>query len=399
MSAQPRSQHSIGTIDLSESVRARVRPWSEFRQQADFSFRMAGWLPKKGVAVLGAAEHSGKSILAVDWALRCVLGENAAPWCEHPVRAACSSLYVIGEDAPGIKLRVQAFVQERVGGKFGEAFRETLTSDGLTINFVDKMPGPLCQPEGIAELRALLEDFRHRNGHYPGIVWLDTSSTLYGGDENDNAAMGQFAKALSEISDDYDLLVVLIHHLRKPNQLKKDIRPSAADLRGAGSMAGDFDQIILLDRANADDPGSPIQAFVAKGKNGGNTGTSHWLAPLWVSLTTNADNDDVGAPILVPCGPPSPITDEDRHKARTQAAEDMAFEIMAAMRSKAPEGLASKTAAQDLVAGRTGVKQRAWSLLETREWVMNTGTSRAPKWMVSDKAPPPDDSRFKDAAS
>lgn len=308
--------------DTPTAPKARVRSWSEFRQQSDFRFRMRGWLPTKGVAVLGAAEHTGKSILAVDWALRCVLGDAVEDWCGHTVRQPCSSLYVIGEDAQGIMLRTEAFIEERVTGAFGAQFAETLTCDGRTIDFVDRMPGPLAEPVGMLELRRLIEDFETRHGHRPGIVWLDTSSTLYGGDENDNGAMGQFAKELSEIADEFDLLIVLIHHLRKPSsQGNRSVRPSGADLRGAGCIAGDFDVVLLVWRKDHEDRLSPVEVFVHKGKNGGTTGAGHWLGSRWVSLRKNEDGDDIGAPILSPCERPAKETEEDEEARRREKAE------------------------------------------------------------------------------
>ena len=377
---------------------SRVRTWDAFRQQKSFRFRMSGWLPTKGVAVLGAAEHTGKSTIAVDWALRCVLGPTCPDWCGHTVRAPCSSLYVIGEDPLGIKLRVEAFAKERVGGKFGQQFADTLTCEGRTINFVDRLQVPLCDPEGIRSLRQDLDVFHCNYGHYPGIVWLDTSSTLYCGDEKDNTAMGRFARALSELADEYDLLVVLIHHLRKPdttNRKQDSARPTAADLRGAGAMAADFDVVMLLWRPTPDDRLSPVEVVMNKGKNGGTTGSSHWLAPTWISLEVNDDGDDVGAPILRPCNDPTTVDADELHARESRRIEALALRMLTKMRDKdTPDSYPTPTTAQDLVPGATGAKRKAWNRLVSQGWVVRTGTARAGSWRVSETAPEPDDPRF-----
>ena len=380
--------------------RARVRSWAEFRMQRDFRFRMAGWLPTQGTVAFAGAEHSGKSILAVDAALRCVLGDAVDAWCGHTVREPCSSLYIMGEDPQGIMLRAEAFIHERVGGEFGKKFAESLTCDGRTINFVDRMPGPLADPVGILELRQLIEDFKDRHGHKPGIVWLDTSSTLYGGDENDNAAMGQFAKTLGELADEHQLLIVLIHHLRKPSTLKAPARPSGADLRGAGCLAGNFDVVVLIWRKDPDDRLAPVEVFIHKGKNGGTTGTGHWLASHWVSLRQNEDGDDIGAPILVPHAEPASETEQGKHAKAMSNVQRIAFRMIAALRDPAkPSWTPNQTDAETLTHGKGPDKRQAWQWLVKQAWVVNTGKSRSPCWEVSEQAPPSLDPRFEDTTN
>jgi len=393
-------QHDQGGEDPKRAKpRARRRSWAEFRQQPEFRWRMRGWLPTQGVAVLAGAEHTGKSILATDWGVRCVLGDAVPPWCGHEVRHPCSSLYIIGEDAQGVQLRVEAFVRERVGGSFSAQFLESLTCEGRTIEFVDRFLDPLAQPVGITEVQLLIEAFRDDHGHLPGIVFLDTSSTLYGGDENENAEYARFVSELDRLADEFELLFLLIDHLRKPSTIKAPSRPSGADLRGASTKGGNMGTVVFVWRKDPDDRLAPVEVFIHKGKNGGNTGTAHWLQSRWIVTGKNIDGDEIGAPILAPVDRPVEESAEDRQRAEHDAASAnvvrIAFRMLAALRAPNSVGFAlNQTDGEDLTHGKGKDKRAAWKLLVKNGWIANTGTAREERWTVTDDAPPSHDPRF-----
>ena len=388
----PANGHVPAEAQVEPGPRSRRRSWAEFRQQPGFRWRMKGWLPSQGVAVLAGAEHTGKTILAADWGLRCILGDAVAPWCGHEVRHPCSSLYIIGEDTQGVQLRVEAFVQERVTGAFGEKFLESLTCDGRTMEFVDRFLDPLAQPVGIAEARSLIEAFRDDHGHVPGIVFLDTSSTLYGGDENDNPEYARFIAELGRLAEEFELLFLLLDHLRKPGSLGKANRPSGADLRGASTKGGNMDTVILVWRKDPHDRLAPVEVFIHKGKNGGSTGAAHCLQSRWVTTGTNIDGDEIGAPILTPASRPIEASIEDKEKAKHEAelvnAKRIAWRMVEALRSPdGPKFVKNQSAGTRLTSGKVAHKRLAWQLLEENGWVVNNGSTRQGRWQLSGDVP------------
>jgi hypothetical protein len=365
---------------------ARVRPYVEFMQQPSFRWRMAGWLPVQGTAVLGAAQHTGKTVVCVDWAHRCLLGDAVPPWCGHEVRQPCSSLYVVGEDALGVMLRCNAFVRERVTGGLAEAFASTGYVDGRTIEFVDRMPA-LSTPSGIDELEQLIVDFEKKHGHLPGIVWLDTLATLFGEDENDNAELGRLAKELGRLADKYGLLIVVVHHLRKSGD-RKNPKPTASELRGGSVLGGDFDIVWLLWQKDEADRLSPVEVYCDKGKNGGGTGTSHHLQSRWVVLGTNEDGDEVGAPLLVPVDAPSARSEDDEHAEQVGNVQRIAYRMVAALRAPDNPGwVRSKTQAELLTVGRRKDKSLAFDWLVGKGWLTDKGSARSPRFELTDLAP------------
>ena len=367
--------------------RARVRSYAEFMHQPDFRWLMRGALPTKGTLLLGGKEHTGKTMVVVDWLHRCLFGDAVAPWCDHEVRSPCSALYIAAEDAPGVQLRSQAFVRERVGGALAEQFEKTGYVDGRTIDFVDRMPAMLSEPTGIAELEQLILDFQTKHGHLPGIVVLDTLSTLFGADENDNSALGMLAKDLARIADQYELLIVVVHHLRKP-AAGRATKPSSSEMRGGSVLAGNFDSVWLLWRKDDTDLRGPVEVYCAKGKNGGSTGTSHHLASQWVVLGENEDGDEIGAPIHIPTAQPAAKSEADEHSEVLTNIDRIARRMVAVLRDpKKTDWVLNMTQAETLTTGKAKDKRDAWRMMVSHGWVEDVGNRDGHHWQLTDKAP------------
>jgi hypothetical protein len=172
-------------------------------------------LATASLAVLYGKPGSGKSFLALDWALCVAAG---APWDHREVRSG-PVLYIAAEGIGGMGVRLRAWT---------ESFRIP-TPSGIyffpgSINLLD------------AERRDALVEVTQRIE--PKLVIIDTlARSMVGGDENSTRDVGLAVDAADKIKDTTGAAVLVVHHTSKAGET----------YRGSSSLEGAADTMLLVE--------------------------------------------------------------------------------------------------------------------------------------------------------
>lgn len=192
-----------------------------------------GHVMEGSTAVIWGEPGSGKSFVALDWALSVATGRR---WFNHGVRQG-AVLYVPGEGLRGIYKRANAWIGQHKLLPDNELFR--------TLSF---MPD-LFDHDQVETLAQVVAEFD------VSFVVIDTlARAMVGRNENDNAEMGKFVQAAEKIRDaraayGESVTVLLVHHSTKaPRGLQS--------MRGASSLRGGIDTEIELQKMDPE-PDSP----------------------------------------------------------------------------------------------------------------------------------------------
>ena len=173
------------------------------------------YVPEEGLCVLFGEPGSGKSLVALGWALQVsqktrFLGHQ---YDGYPYRA----LYLWGEGQTGIPLRVQAQVDYLMGGQMpNDQFAVMPVATPLVPNNEDAQ-----------EILRVVHDNGVR------LVVIDTLQRYFDGDENSQQDMGEFVNFIQHFQQ-AGAAVIVVHH--SPKGDKKDMRGSTV-LRGAADVA------------------------------------------------------------------------------------------------------------------------------------------------------------------
>lgn len=82
----------------------------EYRENTPpVSFLIPNWLPATGVCALRAERGAGKSTVMIDLCMRAVFDLT---WHGFPIRPDCLVVYIVGEDAEGVKMRQDAWMMK-----------------------------------------------------------------------------------------------------------------------------------------------------------------------------------------------------------------------------------------------------------------------------------------------
>lgn len=150
----------------------------------------------QGLSILYGAPGSGKSFLALDWALSVSEG---VPWQDRAV-AQGPVVYIAGEGGLGIRQRVLSWMIHRS------------LSDLKAAYF---LLSPLyVREEGVVEeFLERLEDMGEGQGLWPRLIIVDTLSRSFGGaEENSSEAMVDFINRLDELAQEQGTSVLVVHH-------------------------------------------------------------------------------------------------------------------------------------------------------------------------------------------
>jgi len=170
-------------------------------------------------AVVGAPE-SGKSFLAIDLGLAIAAGLPSFLGREV---AQGEVIYLAAEGADGLQKRVQAW--RKVHGVDGALPFHTIPRSVIVSNDMAR--------EGLI---SAIKD----SGIKATVLFVDTLSRVYDGDENSNQHMAAFVRALDDLRDQLGgPAIILLHHTTK----------STGDLRGAGALLGALDNAVGLIRS------------------------------------------------------------------------------------------------------------------------------------------------------
>ena len=193
MSARPSQQTT--TDAKTHGGKARVYCLSEMLGWPAPEWLIESFVPKGAMSGLYGAPGTGKSMLALDWALCVAAG---LPWHGHPVQQGYA-LYIAAEGHSGLAKRAQAWLQHQ-GVEPARLQSFGLVKDRIAIT------------DESEEYEALFSRLDEEIEKVPTFVIIDTLARAIEGDENESTAMGMFLNGAERWIEDYGATVLVIHH-------------------------------------------------------------------------------------------------------------------------------------------------------------------------------------------
>ncbi|HOX42926.1 MAG TPA: AAA family ATPase [Myxococcota bacterium] len=217
------------------------------------SWLIEGWFPANAFIVLFAPPKSFKSMLVIASMLALADGNSNSGvfHCSKPKRV----LYVQVEIGPS-SFQDRVIRHKRGLGVSDEALdRIRLLTPLPDGGFLPK----LDDPEGLAHIRAAIEDFE------PELVVFDPLARLHRADENNATEMAPIMDTFLEIRDTFKCSVAAIHHATKAARGRPDIYTA----RGSSAITGAVDSVICVSR---DDHRLPVIEVSGNHRDFGDTG-------------------------------------------------------------------------------------------------------------------------------
>lgn len=151
-----------------------------------------GCIEKNSLAALYGQSGTGKSFVALDWALSVATGK---PWLNKVPVAQAPVVYIAAEGGRSIQKRVSAWMSH---------YRRY---DLEAVQFAIK-PLYIRDPDEIGELFEVLD----QQDLFPGLLVIDTLSQSFGpGDEN-SMDMQDFVGAVTDLRNERQMAVLIVHH-------------------------------------------------------------------------------------------------------------------------------------------------------------------------------------------
>ncbi len=181
---------------------------NDLRHLPEPEWLIQGHVHKGDVAVIYGPAASGKSFLALDWALTLASG---LPWLgKHPVTCG-PVIYMAGEGGPSIYKRIEAWL----------AFHELRDIDTAYFHL---KPLPLREEEAIQAIEDTLGAFDHGDnefGMYPAMLVVDTLSQFFSGGDEVSPDMTQFVTNMRRLARSTGAAVLIVHHTNKGGKAER----------------------------------------------------------------------------------------------------------------------------------------------------------------------------------
>jgi hypothetical protein len=142
------------------------------------------------------------------------------------------------------------------------------------------------------------------------MLVVDTLTLAAEGEENDSSTKGPMLRVLSALATEMQCCVVLLHHLRKQDQLSRHSRKryTLHDVRGSGALVGNTDAVLCLDYREDREERC---LYVLKQKDGDGTAEAWFrLAPQVTGIVDAEGREEVSCTV-VPVEAPA-VQDDDR---------------------------------------------------------------------------------------
>jgi hypothetical protein len=187
---------------------------SELSRLPKPTWHVHGMFTEQSIVILWGESGSGKTFLALDWALCTATGK---PWLgQHKVKSG-NVIYIASEGKSGLPKRCLRWLEHHAQPEpdnfwvIPEAFE-------------------MVQGESFIDLVGILSDLGERHA----LIVIDTLNRNLGGSENDGDDMRAFTKAAELLQRTFGATVVVIHHTGWDN----------ARERGHSSLRGNSDTMI-----------------------------------------------------------------------------------------------------------------------------------------------------------
>jgi hypothetical protein len=210
------SNLDLGSIDLDSVEPLRtIRPDDIADVPHDRRWLVQGVWPAAGVGVIASTPKIGKTWLAADLAMSVA---TSTPFLKHfPVMISGPVLMFASEDQ-------NHEMKNRLRGLAGQ---RGLSLSDLAFGLVDEPSLRLDHPKDLARFERRIRDDR------PVLVVLDPLRRIFGGNESSSDAMSAVLGQLRRIQRQYQVAVVLTHHVTKQ---REDEPVSGYSMRGSGDI-------------------------------------------------------------------------------------------------------------------------------------------------------------------
>lgn len=201
---------------------------------------------KGDIAVIYGAPGSGKSFLAIDWALSIAAG---VPWLGYAV-AQGPILYMAGEGAPSIYKRVNAWMISHDVPDVPMAYFHLrplpLREDEVIQEIQDALDayqdewevehGPLTYPDN--DGNAIVDE----PGLHPALIIVDTLSQFFSGGDEVSPDMTQFVNNMRRLAQEAGVAILIVHHTNATDKRE----------RGHSSLRGNVEVMFKVEAIEAD---------------------------------------------------------------------------------------------------------------------------------------------------
>lgn len=337
----------------------RTRSWRAVAADPPVRWAIDGLLPASGIAILAGEPGAGKTLLALDLALRLAHGHD---WFSRRATAG-STLYLAGEGSGGLGARLRSWMA---------AHPSAQPVEDHDVTIVDGVPD-LTSSASSGEVDELLSAHRRVNGRLPAVLVIDTLAMATAGlDENDSGAVGAVLRVLARVAA-RGILVLVVHHLRKLPTDRGATR-SQHDLRGSSAVAGAADVVLL-----AVERDGVRELRVAKIRDG----EPPPPIPYEIRGQVTGRLREDGSPELGPTVfPAAPTNGSDAEPAETVHQREHERDVQAVC--QALRDLGSPASAIDQVVALAGIgKTRGRPAVRTamsRGWIVRDGSARQPRF-------------------
>lgn len=244
---------------------SRIVPAVEFAANVEEQrFLVYGHLPARGLAQFYGDPGCGKTPYALSLALH--VAGRCPTWFGHDVERHGPVVYMVGEDAGGIRDRMVAQLA---------AMDKDL--DDVDLHF-STMPAKLLDP---ADVILWVRDIKAACGGSCALLVVDTQQANFGpGNENSTEDAGAFLDNLKAVTRHLGCLVLLVHHTGHAEKGRG---------RGSSAIPGAMDAQFVIERSGR---GMVVTASPTKSKN--------WKDPeplIGMLTAVEIGNDSKGRPI------------------------------------------------------------------------------------------------------
>jgi hypothetical protein len=228
---------SIYNVPRNDAPPLPMQYFDEIEAQLNGRWLIKNLLPSTGMAVLYGHPGSGKTFLALDWALHVSLGWN---WHNRKVKQGLV-VYVCAEGASGVRNRIEAFKRHHSVKHAPFA----LIPIGIDLQAPD------------ADVNRLIAAVKSAEDHFDdpaSLIVIDTISKTFGAGKENTDDMVSYVANCQRLASEFECLTMPVHH--RPKGVEGE------DPRGHSSLKGGAEATILVEA------GKTKKARVIKQKDG-----------------------------------------------------------------------------------------------------------------------------------